>query len=269
MTKVIFTLAIFMTGEMLSVPFAALIVLPLIPLMKPLTASPAAERILAVVFIPAAAVTAVNVSYRLAGFVKHTSLPKTPLWLTAVITALIALYVAFGGAYGLKKWASFALPLIAGFIAITAILLAGRMSLQGSVTLQPFKDALDGRWKLIILLCEGITLLGLMPALGYTEKPFRAYLIAALTAVGIGAAVWSLSTFTLGEELYEKFQYPFYHALRIAKGGELIGRVESFLIPVLLCAAVLKIAAGMRVVAHGVGVWRRRDHHKTVTQGRS
>jgi hypothetical protein len=95
-----------------------------------------------------------------------------------------------------------------------------------------------------------------MPALKYKDKPFRAYLAALAIACGIGAAVWAIGNFTLGAELARSAQYPFYTALRVAKGGELIGRVEGFLAPVLLCAAVLKAAVCFTVISHGIKSYR-------------
>jgi hypothetical protein len=245
MTKIIFALALFMTGEMLSIPFAAFLALPLIALMKPLTSSRVMERILAVAFIPCAAVTAAAVSIRLAALTGHMSLPQTPVWLIAAVVVLIAFYLAYGGQDGIGKFSVFALPLTLGYIALSAILLAGKLQQAGIFVPRVWEQSP------LFLACEGITLLGLMPALKYKEKPFRAYLLGFAIACGIGAAVWALSNFTLGAELFERARFPFYTALRVAKGGELIGRIEAFLLPVALCAAILKTAVCMTVVTHG------------------
>jgi hypothetical protein len=246
MIGIAFVLALFMTGEMLSVPFIPLLALPLIPLMKPLTAPRGMKRVLAVLFIPCAALTAAAASHRFAAFTGTTSLPKTPVWVIAAITLAAALFLIAGEPGSVRKWAGFTLPLTLGFIALAAVLLAGKMQFNGF--------AVPRVWErnTILLICEGFTLLGVMPALGYNEKPFRAYLLAAVVAIGIGAAVWSLSVFTLGTGFAGSVAYPFHNALRVAKGGELIGRVESFLIPVTLCVTLLKAAACMAVIAWGV-----------------
>jgi hypothetical protein len=246
MAKTVAVLALFMTGEALTVPFAPLFALPFVPLMKPLTVFRTAERILAVLFIPAAAVTALSASYRFAVYTAETSLHKTPLWIITILTITAAVYNAFGGADSLRKWAGFTLPLTIGFILLAALLLAGK--LQSSAYTVPRV------WERcpFILACEGITLLGLIPALKIRSKPIFPYLTALLTAGGIGAAVWTLCTFTLGSHRLEGMSHPFYIALRIAKGGEIIGRVEAFLLPVLLCVTVLKAAACLTVITHGV-----------------
>ncbi|MDR0326401.1 MAG: GerAB/ArcD/ProY family transporter [Oscillospiraceae bacterium] len=251
MGKAFSVLALFMVGETLAIPFAPLLALPLIPLMKPLTSSRTAERLLAVVFIPSAAVTAAAASYRMAKFVASASLPNTPFWLVATITLAVSLFLAAGGPEGVRKWAAFALPLTLGFIALAALLLFGKFQYDGL--------AVPRMWERnpVLLACEGLTLLGLMPAMRYKVKPFRAYGIALIAALGAGAAVWALGSLTLGAELFESVPYPFYTALRVAKGGEIIGRVEALLIPVSLCVTVLKAAACMTVIRHGAQAYRK------------
>jgi hypothetical protein len=254
--KIIFTLSIFMTGEMLSVPLAPLLALPFIPLMKPLTARRPAERVLAVLFIPAAAVTAFFVCRRLASFIGGKSLPLTPVWLIAAIIGALAVFCAMGGSRGVERWSEFVFPLVAGFIVLSLILLVSKFY-SGGLTVPPVSVGNP-----LLLACEAITLTGLIPALGYKDKPFRAYLAAFATALGIGAVVWSISNFTLGPGLAGNSEFPFYTALRIAKGGEILGRVEGFLIPVLLCAAVLKAAACVFVIFRGIGAYRKRADSK-------
>ncbi|MCL2002788.1 MAG: hypothetical protein FWG72_02150 [Oscillospiraceae bacterium] len=246
MGKVIAVLALYMTGETLTVPFVPLFALPLIPLMKPLTARRGGRMALAVPVIPCAAVTAAAAASRLAVFAGAVSLPKTPVWLLAGITLAAALYVASGEAEAVLKWAGFTLPLTLGFIALAAVLLAGKLQAEGLDVPRVWAQ------NPALMICEGITLTMLIPALGYTKKPVRAYLFALSAALGIGAAVWVLSGLTLGAGLAGSVAYPFHHALRVAKGGELIGRVEAFLIPVALCVTVLKAAACMAVIAFGV-----------------
>ncbi|MCL1807790.1 MAG: hypothetical protein FWG31_08820 [Oscillospiraceae bacterium] len=250
MRKMICVLALFMTGELLSIPFAPLLALLLIPLMKPLTNTRVMERILAVVFIPAAAFTAAVTAYRLSVFVGTTSLPRTPDWLLAAVTVAAAFFLAFGGSEQVRKFSAFTLPLVLVFIGLSAVLLAGKLQSGGFTVPRVWER------NPLVLACEGIALLGIMPSFRYKEKPFRAYLAALLVALGIGAAVWSLSMFTLGGTLAETVRYPFHTALRVAKGGELIGRIEAFLIPVCLCVAVVKTAACMAVIAHGVKAYR-------------
>jgi hypothetical protein len=201
---------------------------------------------LAVLLIPCAAATAAAVSMRLARFAGQTSLPKTPLWLLAAIVLGIGLFLAAGGPDSIKKWAAFTLPLTVGFVVLAGVLLAGKLNLNGFAVPRVWAG------NPVISACGGVTLLGVMPALGYEKKSFRALLLTLAAAAGVGAAVWALSNFTLGGELAGSLAYPFHNALRVAKGGEMIGRVESFLIPVALCVAVLITAACMNVIAWSV-----------------
>jgi hypothetical protein len=250
MRYVVFILALFMAGELLSIPLAALLALPLIAFMKPLTAHRPVERVLAVLFIPAAALTAVAVCVRLAAFVGDKSLPDTPVWLIALVTGGLGLYCVWGGGGAVKGWAAFTFPLVAGFIVLSAILLTGKFHSGGIFIPRVWEN------NPLLIACEGVTLLAVMPALKYTVQPLRAYLLALAAAIGIGGAVWAIGNFTLGAGLAEAALHPFYTALRIAKGGEIIGRLEGFSIPVMLCAAVLKTAACLLVIAHGVKVYK-------------
>ena len=251
MGKIVSVLAVFMAGEMLSLPFAPFPALFLIPLMKPLASSRVRERILAVLFIPCAAVTAAASAARFAGLVGKASLPTAPFWVIAAVTLAVALFLSAGGPEGVLKWAAFTLPFAIGFLLLAALLLFQKFQINGF--------AIPRVWEQnpIIIACEGVTLLGLMPSLRYKEKPFRAYLAALAVSCGIGGAVWALGSLTLGAELFENAKYPFYTALRVAKGGEIVGRVEAFLVPLSLCATVLKAAACMLVIAHGVRAYIR------------
>jgi hypothetical protein len=203
------------------------------------------KRALALLFIPGAAVTAAAVCWRLARFTGQTSLPKTPVWLMAGILLSAAFYLAAGGAASVRKWAAFCLPLTLGFIALAWVLLAGKLAYNGFYV--------PGNWvrNPYISACGGVTLLAVIPAMGY-RKPIKAFLFLLLTVAGLGAAVWSLSSLTLGAGFAAYVDYPFYHALRVAKGGEMIGRMESFLVPVALCVTVLIAAACMTVIEWGI-----------------
>jgi hypothetical protein len=246
MYKIVFVLALFMTGELMSAPAAALIALPLLPLIKPLTGRKRIGKALAVLFVPCAAVTAGAVTYRLAGFIQLTSLTHTPVWVIATLTAALAFYLASGGAERLKRWAGYVMPVTAGIILLAFLLLAGKLRYNG-IAVPGFFER-----NYFIMACEVITLLGIMPALDYREKPARAYISAMLAAVGISAAVYLLSSLILGARLTEIVDYPFYNALRVAKGGEVIGRMEALLIPAELNIAVLKAAACMTVIIQGI-----------------
>jgi hypothetical protein len=244
--KIIFVTALFMMGEALSLPFYSLLVLPLIPLVKYITAQRLAGRLLAVLFIPCAAVTASAVCYRLAVFISKTSLTRTLAWLIAALTLALAFFLYTGGVRSLTKWAAFTFPLVAGFVVLAALLLAGKMAVNGFAAPRFFEQSY------ILLACEGITLLGLLPAMEYREKPLRVYLSSLAAAFVICSAVWAMTNLTLGAQLVQYLEYPFHNTLRVAKGGEVIGRVEAFLIPVVLSITVLKSAACMTVVSWSV-----------------
>jgi hypothetical protein len=242
-----------MTGAIFSLPVAAVPALLLIPLIKPMDASRRNKRISAVIFIPAAALTAANTSYSLAEYVNYASLPNTPRLLTIAIIIAVAFFLAAGEADSVKKWADFTLPLTVGFIVLAIVLLAGKFNISGLAAPRlPESGYLN-------YICEGIALLGVMPSLGYKEKPVKTYLSALLGAFGVALTVWTVSSLTLGAGLAGAVEYPFHNALRVAKGGEILGRMEAFLLPVALCVALLKTAACMVIIMYGVKAWAPRE----------
>ncbi|MDR0293184.1 MAG: hypothetical protein LBH95_03415 [Oscillospiraceae bacterium] len=251
--KAVSVLALFMAGEMGSIPFAPFLALPFTALIKPLTANRVAERVLAVLFIPCAAVTGIFTVIRFAELTGFMSLPKTPVWLIAGVTAAVALFLAAGGPEGLGRWAAFTLPFVIGFVALAALLLTGKLQYGGFCIPRVWEQ------NPIIYTCEAITLLEIMPALRYKEKPFLAFLAALAVSCGLGAAVWVIGNLTLGAELFKASRYPFYTALRVAKGGEVIGRIEALLLPVSLCVTVMKAALCTAVIVSGVKAYRPRS----------
>lgn len=244
--KTVSLLALFMIGERMDVPLAPLLALPLIPLMKPLTSRKTAERVIGVLFIPCAAVTGAAALMRFSDEIASTSMPQTPTWVIAAAVFAVSVWIVSGGSAGVGKWAAFALPVVIGFVLIAALLLAGKLREVGL--------ALPHVWERnpVLIICEAVTLLGLMPAIKYKEKPFRAYLSATAIAAVVCAAVWALCCLTLGADTAQSVNVPFFAALRIAKGGEVIGRIEAFLIPVTLFLTAAKCAACLLVIGHSL-----------------
>ncbi|MDR1669066.1 MAG: GerAB/ArcD/ProY family transporter, partial [Oscillospiraceae bacterium] len=244
--KMLCVLALMMTGETLGLPAAPLAVLPL----TLLTGAFAGSKAFSVLLIPCAAVTAGSAAVRFAPLAGLGGLEKTPLWVVVLVTAAVAAYLASGGAEGLSKWAAVSLPLTAGFLSLTGLLLAGKFRLAGFYIPQVRTE------NPAVLVCEAVTILGVIPALGGTNRPFRVYLSALTVAAGIGAACWAMANFTLGAELARKTAFPFFTALRVAKGGELIGRIETLLIPVSFGVTVMKIAGSLTVLRTAYGTLR-------------
>ncbi len=237
-------LTLMMTGESLGLPAAPLFALPLVPLMKFFTGNRLPAKGFSLLLIPCAAVTAVVPLARFAPLIGLEGLQKTPLWVVMGVTAAVAVFLAFGKAEGLGKWAAVSLPFIAAFLLFTALLLAGKFQYAGIYIPRGWRE------NPVVLACEAVTILGVIPALGYRERPFRTYLIALLIAFVLGAACWAMANFTLGADLALKTEFPFFSALRIAKGGELIGRVETLLIPVSFSLTIVKTAASLNAASH-------------------
>ena len=226
----VFTLTLFMLGESLRMPAAALLVIPLVWL--PLHMGRIGKKIFAAVLLPCAVFTGAVAIYRFARVLNGTLMRNIPVWVGIVVLLSVSVYLASGGADGIRKWTAFALPFTAGFVLISVLLLAGK--LQHTVfTLPPLDSP-------IVVACEGIALLGILPAIGDKAKPIQAYLAAFAVASAIWATVWGLCCLTLGAQLIQMARVPFYTALRITKGGEIVSRVEAFLIPVLLFLTVHK-----------------------------
>ncbi len=242
MLKVCCVLAAMMVGETFGLPAAALCALPLVPLTMFESKPPA--KVYFLLLIPCAAVTATASLVRFAPLIGLVGLEKTPLWSVAGVTAAASAFLTSGGAEGLRKWAAVSLPFAAGFILLVALLLAGKF--------QPAGLYLPRLWQEnpVVIACDAVTLLGVMPALGHKEKPFRTYLTALLIAAALGAAAVLMVSFTLGADLAGKTEFPFFTALRIAKGGELIARVETLLIPVSFGLTMTKIAGSLLAAAY-------------------
>jgi hypothetical protein len=224
-------LALMMAGQ----PPAALAALPFVPLLRFLPV----RKAVCLASIPCALVTAGRAVIRFAPLPSFAGLEKTPLWVIAGVTVGVAAALASGGIDSLRKWGNAALPFAGAFLLLSALVLMKQFeptSYIPPLSIEP-----------VFLACGAVTLLGLVTAL--EEVRIRVYLAVLGIAAAFSGWCLALTSFTLGDGAAGA-AYPFLKTLRVARGGELIGRVETLLIPVSFALTVGKIAGCFVVLCY-------------------